>query len=136
MSDASDDRRPEGDEPRGTMELRTTAMPKDTNVNGDIFGGWILSQMDIAGANHAAMDAEGRVVTVGLEAMHFLKPVAVGDVVCCYCETEHRGRTSLGIWIEVWARKRTSSERYKVTEGRFTYVAIDDDGRPRPLPEA
>lgn len=124
-----------GRQPRGVMQIRTIAMPADTNPNGDIFGGWVLSQMDIAGGLAAAHRAAGRVVTVGIEAMTFIRPVSVGDVICCYGEVERAGTTSITIGIEVWKIRafQEREERLLVTEGRFTYVAIDDSGRKRAI---
>ncbi len=109
---------------------RTLAMPADTNPNGDIFGGWLLSQMDIAGAAHAYHFTQGRVVTVSIDAMTFHQPVKVGDEVSCYCETVHEGTTSIGVYIETWVRRRDGSSSKKVTEGKFTYVSIDSEGKP------
>ena len=122
---------------RGTLSIRTLAMPADTNPNGDIFGGWLMSQMDIAGGITAHARARGRVVTVGVEAMTFHRPVRVGDVVCCYTDIVKVGKTSLTISVEVWVlRERDADHRVKVTQGLYTYVAIDDDGNKRTLPEA
>ena len=125
--------------PVGNLLLRTLAMPGDTNPAGDIFGGWIMSQMDISGAILAREIAKGRVVTVAVDAMSFLKPVSVGDVVCCYGYCIHIGRTSLKIKLELWVKKNYESEqaeRNLVTEASFTYVAVDDNGTPRPLPSS
>jgi acyl-CoA thioesterase YciA len=121
--------------PRGEMQIRTIAMPADTNPNGDIFGGWVLSQMDIAGGLAAARRARGRVATVGIDAMTFVRPVGVGDVLCCYGDIEHVGTTSITVAIEAWKIRwfDRREERTLVTEGRFTYVAIDDQGRKRPV---
>ena len=124
------------DQPRGELTVRLVAMPRDTNANGDIFGGWVLSQMDVAGGIAAVEAAEGRVVTVAIEAMHFIRPVKVGDVLCVYTEVDHIGRTSLKIHVEAWARRFRSHHREKVTDATFTFVAIGDDGRPRPVPAA
>ncbi|ACS85733.1 MULTISPECIES: acyl-CoA thioester hydrolase YciA [Musicola] len=124
--------------PHGELVLRTLAMPADTNANGDIFGGWLMSQMDIGGAILAKEIAEGRVVTVKVDEMTFLKPVAVGDVVCCYARCVRTGRTSMSVNVEVWVKKVSSDpigHRYRATEALFTYVAIDEDGKPRELPE-
>ena len=118
----------------GELALRTFAMPADVNVNGDIFGGWVVSQMDMAGGIVAAGRARGRVATVSIEAMQFIRPVNVGDVVCVYAHVERVGRTSMGIHIEAWTMQRHLGERKKVTEATFTFVAIDDEGRPRPVP--
>lgn len=119
--------------PRGELQIRTLAMPADTNPSGDIFGGWVLSQMDIAGGIAAVDRAKGRVATVGIEAMTFVAPVKVGDVVCCYGDVERVGRTSIAIAIEAWRLNTVSgqTERELVTEGVFTYVAIDDTGNKR-----
>ncbi|MFM2482503.1 acyl-CoA thioester hydrolase YciA [Celerinatantimonas sp. YJH-8] len=125
--------------PEGQMLLRTLAMPADTNANGDIFGGWIMSQMDIAGGILAKEVALGRTCTVAVNGMSFLAPVQVGDVVCCYGHCLKIGRTSMTIKLEVWVkpvlRQNSMDPRYCVTEATFTYVAIDDDGHPRCIPE-
>lgn len=123
--------------PRGELVLRTLAMPADTNANGDIFGGWIMSQMDMGGGILAKEIAEGRIVTVAVDAITFLKPVAVGDVVCCYGQCISTGRSSMTIKIEIWVKKVSSGiigQRQCVTEATFTYVAVDDEGKSRPLP--
>lgn len=125
----------ETEKPEGELTLRTLAMPKDVNVNGDIFGGWVLSQMDIAAGIVAGARAQGRVATVAVDAMKFIRPVKVGDVLCIYAMIERSGRTSLGISIEAWALRNRIGEREKVTEAVFTFVSIDEDGRPRPLPD-
>lgn len=111
--------------------LRTIAMPSDTNPNGDIFGGWILSQMDLAGGTHAFYEAQGRVATVAVTAMKFHKPVNVGDEVSCYCATEKIGRTSITVRVETWVRRRRLAVEEQVTEGLFTFVALDLNGQPR-----
>lgn len=124
--------------PSGELVLRTLAMPADTNANGDIFGGWLMSQMDIGGAILAKEIAQGRVVTVKVDSMTFLKPVAVGDVVCCYARCLRTGHSSINVNIEVWVKKVSSSpigQRYRATEAMFTYVAVDEAGKPRALPE-
>ena len=113
---------------------RTLAMPADSNASGDIFGGWVLSQMDIAAGIAAGQRAQGRVATVAIEAMSFLRPVHVGDVLCVYSSIKRCGRTSMSIELEAWALRNRIGERVKVTEGVFTFVAIDEDRRPRPLP--
>lgn len=134
MVDHSAERKPQGEQ-----IIRTRPMPADTNPNGDIFGGWILSQMDSAGGILTAEIAKGRVVTVAVEGMTFHKPVKVGDVVCVYGYCSKIGRTSMRINMEVWIKPLYRSggltERYIVTEGVFTYVAIDENGRPRPVPQ-
>jgi acyl-CoA thioesterase YciA len=109
-------------------------MPADTNANGDIFGGWVLSQMDQAGGIAAVERAQGRVVTIAVEAMTFIRPVKVGDVLCVYTSVKKVGRTSMKIHIEAWARRFRTHSREKVTVASFTFVAIDDDGRPRAVP--
>lgn len=109
-------------------------MPKDTNANGDIFGGWVLSQMDQAGGIAGVERAQGRVVTIAVDAMTFIRPVKVGDVLCVYTQVESVGRTSMKIHIEAWARRFRTHTREKVTDATFTFVAIDEDGRPRPVP--
>ena len=115
--------------------LRTLAMPADANPNGDIFGGWVLAQMDLAGGVAAARRARGRTATVAVEAMRFHAPIAIGDLVTCYAEITKTGTTSITVAIETWARRRRGPVEVRVTEGTFIYVAIDDNGRPRPLPE-
>ena len=120
--------------PRGMLTVRISAMPADTNANGDIFGGWVLSQMDQAGGIAGDDRAKGRVVTVALDAMTFIRPVKVGDVLCVYTRVGAVGRTSMKIEVEAWARRFCTQVREKVTEATFTFVAIDDDGRPRPIP--
>jgi acyl-CoA thioesterase YciA len=114
--------------------LRAIAMPADANPNGDIFGGWLLSQMDLAGGSQAVRRARGRVATVALTGMSFHLPVFVGDEVSCYAEIVKVGRTSITVKVESWARRGVSGERVKVTEGMFTYVAIGPDRQPRPVP--
>jgi acyl-CoA thioesterase YciA len=109
-------------------------MPADTNANGDIFGGWVLSQMDQAGGIAGVERAHGRVVTIAVEAMTFIRPVKVGDVLCVYTQVESVGRTSMKIHIEAWARRFRTHTREKVTDATFTFVAIDDEGKPRPVP--
>jgi acyl-CoA thioesterase YciA len=124
----------ETEKPRGKLTTRTLAMPADANPSGDIFGGWVLSQMDIAAGIWAGQRAEGRVVTIAIDAMKFIRPVNVGDVLCVYCESQREGRTSMAIHLEAWALRGRIGERVKVTDGLFTFVAIDGTGKPRPLP--
>lgn len=121
-------------EPRGELASRTLAMPADTNPRGDMFGGWIMSLMDAAASMTAVKRAEGRVVTVAVSNITFLEPVKVGDVVCCYTDTTRIGRTSITLHVEVWVLRQGQGERVKVTDAEFTFVAINDNGRPRPLP--
>lgn len=113
--------------------LRTFAMPADSNANGDIFGGWLLAQMDLAGGARAYEFAGGRVVTVGIEAMTFHKPVFIGDEVSVYTDIARVGRTSVTVKIESWARRRESRDYVKVTEGLFTFVHIDKSGMPKAI---
>ena len=120
--------------PGSGAELRTVAMPADTNPYGDIFGGWLLSQMDVAGGTHAMAHTAGRVATVGIEAMSFHRPVFVGDLVSCYCRTERIGRTSITVHVETWVRRSRKAwppEEIRVTEGMFSYVALDEGGVKR-----
>jgi acyl-CoA thioesterase YciA len=109
------------------------AMPADTNPAGDIFGGWLLSQMDLAGGMVSRRRARGRTATVALDSMVFHKPVQVGDAVSCYARVEKVGRTSIAVHVEVWVERGDGGEILQVTEGVFTYVAIGPDGRPRPV---
>jgi len=119
--------------PPGGAHLRTIAMPRDANPAGDIFGGWTLSQMDLAGATFAAERAGGRVATVAVEAMKFLHPIEVGDEVSCFCSLEEEGGASVKVKIDTWTRSRGGTEAEKVTEGLFTYVAVTQGGKPRRL---
>ncbi len=119
--------------PLGEPFLRTLAMPGDANPSGDIFGGWLLAQMDIAGGIAASQRARGRVATVSVAAMTFHLPVLVGDVLSCHCEIRRVGRSSITIQVESWVRRAGGGELVKVTEGTFTYVAIGPDRRPRPV---
>lgn len=121
------------DQPQGTLTLQTLSMPADTNPLGDIFGGWLLSQMDIAGAVLALEVAQGRVTTVAVSGMKFLHPVPVGSLVSCYSLLREIGHTSIKIGIEVWIKDFKSHQKLKVTEGEFVYVAIDENGKKRPL---
>ena len=121
-------------EPQGDLTLRTVAMPADMNGNGDIFGGWVLSQMDIACGILARERARGRCTTVAVDAMKFIRPGAVGDVLCVYTRIGRVGRTSVGLEVEAWVKRGAVGEREKVTEALFTFVAIDEEGRPRPVP--
>ena len=122
-----------GPSPGRDPALRTFAMPKDANPNGDIFGGWIMAQMDLAGAVAAVSRARGRVATVAVEAMEFHRPVNIGELVSCYAEVTRVGRTSMRVEIETWVERRMTRVQEKVTAGTFTYVAIDEKGRPRPV---
>ena len=120
--------------PQGELTIRTLAMPADANPAGDIFGGWVLSQMDIAAGIAAGQRARGRVATVAVTAMTFHRPVYVGDVLCVYAAIEKVGRTSITVALEAWALRGRLGDRLRVTEGRFVFVAIGEDGRPRPVP--
>jgi acyl-CoA thioesterase YciA len=122
-------------EDRGEPAVRTLAMPADTNPSGDIFGGWVLAQMDLAAGIVAAQRAQGRVATAALDGMSFHRPVYVGDLVSCYARVTRIGRTSMTVQVDTYARRARTGEEVKVTEGRFTLVAIDERGRPRPVPE-
>lgn len=121
----------EQSEPRGAMTIRTMAMPADTNAAGDIFGGWVMSQMDIAGAIAAVEQVGGRVATVAVEAMSFIAPVRVGDILCVYTWIEKIGTTSIKVGMEAWTKSRAAPNRTKVTTGHFIYVALTDDGQKR-----
>ncbi|KQP94272.1 MULTISPECIES: acyl-CoA thioesterase [unclassified Methylobacterium] len=122
--------------PSGDLTVRTIAMPADTNANGDIFGGWVMSQMDQAGGIAAVERSQGRAVTVAVDAMTFIRPVRVGDVLCVYTRIARVGRSSMKIEVQAWARRFRTQLREQVTEATFTFVAIDDEGRPRPLETA
>ena len=120
--------------PRGELTVRQVAMPCDTNANGDIFGGWVMSRMDQAGGIAGVGRSRGRVVTVAVDAMTFIRPVKVGDVLCVYTEVERVGRTSMTLHVEAWAQRFMTQTREKVTQAKFTFVAIDDSGSPRVVP--
>src|SRR4029077_11659434 len=121
---------------KGEPLIRTIAMPADTNPSGDIFGGWLMAQMDLAGGNAAMRRARGRCVTVAVDGMVFHQPVFVGDEVSLYAVILRIGRTSMTIRVEAWRRSRTDEAEQKVTEGTFTFVAIDENGKPRLVPPA
>jgi acyl-CoA thioesterase YciA len=120
--------------PRTEPALRAIAMPADANPYGDIFGGWLLSQMDLAGGAVARRRAKGRTATVAITAMTFHRPVFIGDEVTCYAQIVKVGRTSITVKVESWVRRGIGEEQIAVTEGIFTYVAMDEDRRPRPVP--
>ena len=122
-------------QPRGILTLQTIAMPKDTNVNGDIFGGWLLSQMDLGSSILAKRRAKGRIATVAISEMSFIQPVPIGAIVSCYCDLIKEGRSSMSINVEVWINIESTNEPAKVTEGEFVFVAIDDEGKAQALPE-
>ena len=120
----------------GELALQTLAMPKDTNANGDIFGGWLVSQMDLAAGIISKDVTGGRSATVAIKDVTFLKPVSVGSTVSCYCQAIRRGRTSVSIKVDVWSSHRSVGKAaIKVADGTFVFVAIDDNGKPRPLPD-
>lgn len=119
--------------PEGHAVLRNVAMPADVNGAGDIFGGWVLSQMDIAGGIIAAERAQGRIATVAIEAMKFISPVKVSDILCIYGEVERVGTTSVAVRLDAWAVRGQGQHTAKVTEGVFTFVALDEDGKKRPI---
>ena len=120
-------------EPDGDLCIRTLAMPADTNANGDIFGGWLLSQMDIGGGVFAAKISKTRNVTVAIEAMNFRKPVYVGDLVSVHGSLVRIGRTSITVHLEAWVTRRKETRAILVTDGNFTYVSIDEQGRPQAI---
>ncbi len=121
--------------PEGEPAIRTIAMPADTNPAGDIFGGWLMAQMDLAAGNVAARRARGRCATIAVDGMVFHSPVKVGDEVTCYADIVSVGRTSMRIAVEAWRRGREGEESSQVTRAVFTFVAIDAQRRPRPIPE-
>jgi acyl-CoA thioesterase YciA len=119
--------------PTGTIALQTIAMPADTNPFGDIFGGWLMAQMDIAGAIHANEVAQGRVTTVAVGSMMFMRPVPVGAIISCYTSTLRIGNTSIRVKVEVWMKDFLTHNIYQVTQGEYVYVAIDEQGHKRPV---
>ncbi len=133
MSTSHDKESFNGEVPIGELTLRTQAFPVDANPSGDVFGGWVLSQMDIAGAIVTQKRCNGRVATIAIDSMKFIRPVFVGDVICCYASIEREGKTSVSAKVEVWAIRQYESERVKVTEGIFTYVAVTKDRKPRSI---
>ncbi len=122
------------DAPQGELVLQTIAMPADTNANGDIFGGWLMSQMDLGSSVLARRRAKGRVATVAVDAMTFYKPVLVGDVVSIHADTVREGATSIAVHTEVWVTRLPSGKRSKMTEAEFIFVAVDESGKKRELP--
>lgn len=121
--------------PEGILSLQTIAMPADTNWSGDVFGGWIVSQMDLAGAIHAERFSKGRCATISIHEMTFLVPVKVGDVVSCYTKILKVGNTSIQMQIEVWDSHDSSRLAKRITQGIFTFVAVDADGQKRMIPD-
>ena len=124
------------EKPQGELTIRTIAMPADSNPAGDIFGGWVLSQMDIAAGICASERAQCRTVTVALDSMHFIRPVKIGDILCVYTEIEAVGNTSIDIHVEAWVQRDRSRNTVKVTQAKFRFVALGVDGRPRSIPES
>ena len=124
----------EAQRPSGEPAIRAMAMPGDANANGDIFGGWVLSQMDIAGGVIASRRAQGRVVTVTIDAMTFDRPIQVGDLVSIYGYVSETGNSSITVELETIVQRKMRGDEIKVTGGRFKFVAIDLEGRPRSLP--
>ena len=120
--------------PRGEITLQTLPMPADSNANGDIFGGWLMSQMDLGASVMARGRARGRVATVAVDGMEFHKPVKVGDVLAIHSEMQREGRTSMKIGVEAWITRMPNGDHMRVTKATFTFVAIDEAGKPRPLP--
>lgn len=125
---------PHPDYPQGQPAIRTTAMPADTNPAGDIFGGWLMSQMDLAAGNVAARRARGRCATVAVDSFTFHQPVRVGDEVSVFASILREGRSSMHIHVEAWRRSREGEDTQRVTQASFVFVALDETGRPRPLP--
>jgi acyl-CoA thioesterase YciA len=121
-------------QPEGELVIRTMAMPKDTNGSGDIFGGWLISQMDIGSAILAMKTTKRRTATVAIDKMVFVKPVQVGDVVCCYAKVQRIGNTSVTMQVQAWVRNFQSDNSVQVAEGLFTFVALDAQGKPTPIP--
>jgi len=124
---------PSTTEPHGELVIRTIAMPADTNPSGDIFGGWLMSQMDLGAAIYARNLSRSRVTTVAVDGMSFLNPVSVGDIINCYASLLKVGHTSMKISVDVWVQRESDGKLVRVTEGVFTYVAIDPQGRPHPV---
>ncbi len=120
--------------PGGEPALRIFAMPKDANANGDVFGGWVMANMDLAGAVLAVECAGGRIATVAVNGMRFYQPISIGDLVTCYAHITSTGTTSISVVVETWAKRRITADQVKVTEGTFVYVAIDEHGAKRALP--
>jgi acyl-CoA thioesterase YciA len=120
-------------EPKGELAIRVVAMPKDTNPSGDVFGGWLISQMDLSGGVFCRKIAKGRVVTVTIESMTFKEPVFVGDTLCCYVSLVKIGKTSITTYIEAYVNRDFEDTRIKVTEGEFKYVKMDENEKPSPI---
>ncbi len=120
--------------PQGKLTIRTQAMPGDANAAGDIFGGWVMAQMDQACGVAAAERAQGRVVTAAVKEMEFAMPVKIGDTLCIYTMVERVGRTSMTLKVEVWAQRYLKDLMEKVTDAQFVMVALDENGNPTPVP--
>lgn len=123
----------ENTQPKGQLVLRTLAMPADTNSQGDIFGGWLVSQMDLGASTIAQQRSQSRVVTVAINNLTFILPVRVGDVVCCYAEIVKIGKTSMTIHLETWTQSNNLRSSQKVADGIFVFVAVDEAGKPHPV---
>jgi len=121
-------------EPDGLLTIRTIAMPADLNYDGDVFGGWLMAQMDLAGSIAARWRAGGRVATVAVDGMTFHLPMKVGDELSCYCNCTKIGRTSMSFRVEAWVRRRDGGAQEKVTQGTFTFVRVSEEGKPLPIP--
>jgi len=135
MVNRADEQAGNSEMPQAEPAIRTIAMPADTNPAGDIFGGWLMAQMDLAAGNTAARVARGRSATIAVDGIQFLKPVYVGDEVTLFAELQSVGRTSMTIEVQAWRRPRDGDTCEKVTEAMFTFVALDETGRPRPIPQ-
>lgn len=120
-------------EPKGELAIRVVAMPKDTNPSGDVFGGWLISQMDLAGIVFCRKIAKGQITTVTIDSTTFKEPVFVGDTLCCYVSLVKIGRTSITTFIEAYINRDFEDTRIKVTEGEFKYVKVDENRRPTPI---
>lgn len=124
----------DGDKPQGDLTLRTLAMPADANAAGDIFGGWVMAQMDLACGIRAAERAKGRVVTAAVREMSFAKPMKIGDTLCVYSDITRVGRTSMTLKVEAWAQRYLTDRMEKVTDAEFVMVALDSESKPKPIP--
>ncbi len=120
-------------EPKGELTIRIPAMPADANASGDVFGGWVVAQMDLAAGTRASEEARGRVVTAAINTLAFKRPVKIGDTLEVYTHIDKTGRTSITMWVEAWAQRYLSHDTVKVTEASFIMVAVNDDGKPRPV---
>ncbi|OYV54420.1 MAG: acyl-CoA thioesterase [Legionella sp. 21-45-4] len=123
----------DANKPRGQLLIQTLAMPRDTNANGDIFGGWMVSQMDLAAGIFAKKHCNGRAATVAINQLQFILPVRVGDLLSCYVHLTKQGNSSMTLWVETWKETFATHERHRVAEGSFVFVAIDESGQPRTI---